>query len=246
MEQSAWSQLTTLVRGLARSREHNPYELPAFAGVYERVISNVTHSATGQALLAEATAHAPDGGRVLDVGAGTGLDARTLARQRHDLEVVGAEPHGPMLDRARAAPDAPSNVRWVQAPASVLPFGDGHFDVIYSANAIKHFPAPREAVGEMLRVLAPGGLLLVAEIAPWVPLGSMWRVAARAPLPLVLRPLLALRVRAETRKLLPGRDGVEGWFEGHANTEPFAGLDHGEASGPPTAYWIARLRRTGR
>lgn len=238
------AQVTTLTSGLRDSRSKSPYEVPRFARIYERLIADVTHGATGRVIHSEIESFASNGARVLDVGAGTGKDALELARRRHDMQVVGADPYGPMLDRARAAPDQPQNLSWTQAGADALPFDAGSFDAVYSANALKHFPDPRAAIAEMLRVLRPGGRLWVAEVSPYVSLRSTWTVARRVRLPFFLRPFLALKLRGETRKLLPGRDVVEEWFADHPNTETFVGLDHLESqSERPAAFFVARLVR---
>lgn len=238
---STLSEFRTLLQGVRRGE---PYEIRGFGAIYDKMVAGVTHEASGKRILGEIGDHVAHGGRVLDVGSGTGRDAVALARTRPDLEVVGAEPHGPMLEQAQTL-DAPGNLSWVQATASALPFPDGHFDAIYSCHAIKHFPRPRSAVAEMLRVLAPGGLAVIAEVSPWVPLTSTWQVARHVSLPFFLRPILAVRLRNGTAKLLPREaETVAGWFTGHEGIAPFEGLDDlADADGTPGAYWIARLHR---
>ncbi len=241
---SAVQRLLALVRGIRNHDHENPYMRPDFARTYERLVASTTHRVTGRQLLSEVADATASGDRVLEVGAGTGLDAISLARSRSELEVVGSEPHGPMLERARALPDQPSNLRWVQAPAGALPFEDGYFQAVYSANAIKHFPDARGAVAEMLRVLRPGGLLLVSEVSPWVPFSSSWRFTRLVPVPFFLAPVLAVRIRRSTADLLPARPEVEAWFHGHAGAEDFEGLDQTEhAEDGLGAFWLARLRR---
>lgn len=241
--QNALLRALALVRGIRA--DHNPYMQPKFARTYERLVVRITHETTGTLLRSEVESATTEGHRVLEVGAGTGSDALTLAQSRPDLEVIGSEPHGPMLDRAKALADQPRNLSWIQAAAEELPFDDGSFNAVYSANAIKHFPDPRDAVAEMLRVLRPGGLLLVTEISPWVPFASTLRFVKHAPIPFPLKPVLAVRVRRGTARLLPPQADVHDWFRDHEDTDVFTGLDHAEhPEHGPRAFWVARLRRS--
>jgi SAM-dependent methyltransferase len=54
-------------------------------------------------------------------------------------------------------------VSFVWQDASRLPFDDGTFDAVACLEALEFLPSPREALAEMVRVLAPGGLLMVTN-----------------------------------------------------------------------------------
>ncbi|HET6315250.1 MAG TPA: class I SAM-dependent methyltransferase [Chloroflexota bacterium] len=119
------------------------------------------------------------GQRVLDVGCGTGYFARLLA------EAVGATGHVVGID---AAPEmveyATQHARHIPScefqvgTAEALAFPAAHFDVVVSSLFMHHLPQPLQsvAIAEMLRVLAPGGTLLVADMR--VPNGLGWRLLA--------------------------------------------------------------------
>lgn len=101
-------------------------------------------------------------GRVLEIGAGTGLN---LAHYPDGLdELVLAEPVEPMADRLelrRSALGRPARI--VVAPAEVLPFEDGSFDTVVSTMVLCTVSDPDRAMAEVRRVLRPGGTLLFCE-----------------------------------------------------------------------------------
>ena len=109
-----------------------------------------------------ATLLAAAGGRVLELGAGTGLN---LAHYPARVEgLVLTEPEEPMLARlqSRAAARRPPATA-VRAPAEQLPFADASFDTVVSTLTlctVRDLPA---ALAEVRRVLVPGGRLLFLE-----------------------------------------------------------------------------------
>ena len=97
--------------------------------------------------------------RVLEVGCGTGVLTRRLARWPNVGEVVGADLYPLLLSKARQlAADLP-NVTFQEADARSLPFEDDAFDAVLFDSALSHIPAPERAVAEAFRVLRPGGWL---------------------------------------------------------------------------------------
>lgn len=102
------------------------------------------------------------GGRALDVATGTGDLAIALARRVGPSgEVVGSDFSEGMLERARAKDHA---VRWEQANALALPYADGTFDAATVGFGARNFSDLRQGLGEMARVVRPGGRLVVLEI----------------------------------------------------------------------------------
>jgi SAM-dependent methyltransferase len=138
------------------------------------------------------------GARVLDVGCGTGLWLEAQARAFPALSVAGVDPSPAMLARAAARlPRADLRV----APAEAIPHPDAAFDVVASRFAYHHFRDLARALDELARVLAPGGLLHLANIVParmagawvfaWFPTAT--EMNARYPAPEALRDALAER-----------------------------------------------------
>lgn len=108
--------------------------------------------------LVERAALAP-GVRVLDVATGTGAVARRAAAA--GARVTALDLTDAMLDVARGVPGGES-VTWVQGDALDLPFEDEAFDVVLCQQGLQFLPDLAGGLGEMRRVLAPGGRLLGA------------------------------------------------------------------------------------
>jgi demethylmenaquinone methyltransferase/2-methoxy-6-polyprenyl-1,4-benzoquinol methylase len=99
------------------------------------------------------------GDRVLDACCGTGDLA--LAAERAGGRVTGLDFSGRMLERARRKS---SSVEWVQGDLTSLPFRDGSFDAATVGFGIRNVPDLEAGLGELARVLRPGGRLGVLEI----------------------------------------------------------------------------------
>jgi SAM-dependent methyltransferase len=96
-------------------------------------------------------------GRVLEVGAGTGLN---LPHYPAGLDLVLTEPDAAMATRLRRRTGA---VPVVAAPAEALPFEDGAFDAVVSTMVLCTVADPAASIRELRRVLRPGGRLVFIE-----------------------------------------------------------------------------------
>ena len=99
------------------------------------------------------------GGRVLDLGGGSG---RTVPHLVDADVVVVVDPDEAALQRALRR-RAPRPVVAVAASGERLPFGDGSFDAVCVALALCTIPDAAAALGEVRRVLRPGGELRYLE-----------------------------------------------------------------------------------
>ncbi len=104
------------------------------------------------------------GGSAIDVGTGTGLTLPFLAAAvGPEGRVVGLDRSPAMLDGARdRAPSPP--VELVEADATALPFEDASFDAAISTYGLTAIADVDGALDEMIRVVRPGGRLVVADV----------------------------------------------------------------------------------
>lgn len=109
------------------------------------------------------------GKRCLDVGTGTGEIAFSLAESAgQDGEVVGVDITPKMLelaDKKMQSLNLPKQVRFEQGDALNLNYDDCSFDVVTSGYMLRNVTDVQKAIGEMYRVLAVGGVAVVAELA---------------------------------------------------------------------------------
>jgi len=118
------------------------------------------------------------GQSVLDVGCGTGVVSVTAARI--GAKVTGADLTPELLEQAREnARIAGVSVEWGEADVEQLPFEDRRFDVVLSQFGHMFAPRPDVAVGEMLRVLEPGGTIAFSSWPPDHFSGRVFALVAR-------------------------------------------------------------------
>jgi ubiquinone/menaquinone biosynthesis C-methylase UbiE len=107
--------------------------------------------------------------RLLDVGCGTGAASRRAATVA--AAVVGIDLSSEMLREASQLAGGLNKAGFVRADAEALPFADASFSAAICTNSFHHYPDPARAVHEIVRVLTPGGRLVVGD-----PCADVWTV----------------------------------------------------------------------
>ncbi|MFI0410392.1 class I SAM-dependent methyltransferase [Actinomadura sp. 3N508] len=146
------------------AKDFDLYERELWAGrasAYERGFARLTRHMVGPLLDA---AGVVDGTRFLDVGTGPGFVSQGAAERGAVVSAMDADPG--MADMARR------NVPGLDVHVAVLPevpFPDGTFDAVAGNFVINHVGTPDKAIGELRRVLRPGGRL---ALTCWLMPGS--------------------------------------------------------------------------
>jgi SAM-dependent methyltransferase len=108
------------------------------------------------------------GARVLEVGPGTGRDAAHAASLGAQVTVIDYVAESLVLTR-RNAEAVGCEIALVHGDALATPFADGSFDVVFHQGLLEHFRDPLPLLRENVRILAPGGVLLVDVPQRWHP-----------------------------------------------------------------------------
>ncbi|MEZ4660681.1 MAG: class I SAM-dependent methyltransferase [Caldilineaceae bacterium] len=118
----------------------------------------------------------------VDVGTGTGRHALRLAKQ--GIDVVGVDENPDMLAVAQAKADAANvmNMRFIQAELGkeALPLPSSTFDLLTCTLMLCHLPNLKEAIADCVRVVRPGGYLLLSDFHPDA-IAFGWRSAFPTP-----------------------------------------------------------------
>ena len=130
----------------------NPPHFDFLSSIYDRVIS-----APDPALLRDRL-RLPIEGRALEVGAGTGRVAASLR------PLVGRFVISDLSESMLREAPAKCDCGRLQSYAERLPFAEASFERVLVVDALHHFRDQRTAVGEMWRVLRPGGRLVIEEM----------------------------------------------------------------------------------
>ena len=103
------------------------------------------------------------GMRILDLAAGTGTSSAALAK--HGAHATAADFSDGMLAEGRKRHAGNDLIEFVWADATNLPFADDSFDAATISYGLRNVQEPKRALAEMLRVVKPGGRVVIAEFS---------------------------------------------------------------------------------
>src|ERR1022692_3150113 len=134
-----------------------------WAPVYDVVFGAVFERGRLAAIAAAEQACGPKGGRILEVGVGTGI---SLPDYKRSNRIVGVDLSLPMLKKARervAAQDLANIDALAVMDAERLGLADASFDVVAAQYVITAVPHPEATLDEFARVLKPGGEIVLVN-----------------------------------------------------------------------------------
>lgn len=181
--------------------EHNRADLhkdPAkVSGMFDQVakrydVTNDVLSMGNDRLWRVATTRAvapKPGQRILDLAAGTGASAVSLARS--GAHVVAADFSPGMIAEGQRRHGGIRNLSFREADATALPFDDDEFDTVTMSFGLRNVNEPKTALGELLRVTKPGGRLVICEFShpPSPAFNGLYRFYNDRILPVVARAM---------------------------------------------------------
>jgi len=135
----------------------------AYAHWRESELGSITERLEQETIFSQA----PDlrGWNVLDAGCGDGSYA--IEASRRGAIVTGLDCSRPMLIAARQREQqslSKAEISWRQGQVEALPFQDASFDLVLAITVLCLVPSPKRVLGELARVLRPGGMLLLGEL----------------------------------------------------------------------------------
>jgi phosphatidylethanolamine/phosphatidyl-N-methylethanolamine N-methyltransferase len=134
-----------------------------WAPVYDLVFGAVFDAGRRASIAAAEKACGPQGGRILEVGVGTGISLPDYARVN---KIVGVDLSEPMLRKAheRVVQQGLHNVEAIAVmDAERMALPDGYFDVVVAQFVITAVPHPEETLDEFARVTRPGGEIVLVN-----------------------------------------------------------------------------------
>jgi SAM-dependent methyltransferase len=190
------------------------------------------------------------GDRVLDVGAGFGRHVYECARRGgrvvaldHAAEEV-AQTKATLAAMAEAGEITGDRfVGVLRGDARLLPFADASFDIVITSEVLEHVGDDVTAIGEMVRVLKPGGRF-AATVPAWFPEVVNWKLSDEYHAPKAIGGHVRIYSRTELRaKLAAAGLDVDGYHRAHALHSPYWWLKCAVGVGNERHPAVARYRK---
>ena len=123
------------------------------------------------------------GTRFIDVGAGAGRHSYEALRRgavvtAYDMDEVELKGVDEMFGALQLEGEVPSGASAEVKVGTILdmPYADGSFDVVLASEILEHVPEDDRAISELVRILAPGGILAIT-VPRWLPERICWALS---------------------------------------------------------------------
>lgn len=153
------------------------------------------------------------GRTVVDIGCGSGFHLPLFAESAET--VIGIEPHQPLVNLARQRVVGMGNIRVIDGSAQHMPLDDASVDLVHARTAYFFGPGCGPGIAEALRVLRPGGALVVVDLdATAHPYGEWMRADLPQYRPAAVERFFAAQgfdlARVETKWEFSDREALRG------------------------------------
>ena len=112
--------------------------------------------------------HFSEGKKILEVGCGVGAQTEILLRRFPEIHITGIDLNDQQLEAAKEKlknnPLSKGRIDIKKMDAGQLEFESGHFDGAFLCWVLEHVPDPAKVLGEVRRVIRPGGHIYVTEV----------------------------------------------------------------------------------
>lgn len=208
-------------------RNHNLsvrlYKSKIFTLIYDKIAGKFAKAFLWNDLSTNFLNHIQDGGTILEIGAGSGLQAINNLELRPDLKIIASDFSQQMLSMAKenlieeAAQNDKiainqGNLSFVEANVMDLSqFKSQKFDGIYSMGAIKHFPEPLLALHQCINVLQSGGMMYFTDFCSDGSYFGTREIGKKLEIPFFLKFIILPIIHFGIKKEAPCKDEVESW-----------------------------------
>lgn len=227
------AHFTLRCRTMSQQRNHRIsdwlYHTTFFTRLYGSVAGRFAMEVLWDEFQTNFLSQIPDGGTLLEVGAGPGLLALQILENYPSLNIIVTDYSSHMIDLAKAnlekvASDnsdiakRKNQLEYVQANAMDLSeFCDHKIDGIYSMGAVKHFPEPVNCLHQARKILAGGGIMYFADACSDGTFSGTSAIAAKLNLSPVARSLLTPIIHAALKRESPPASEVKSWCTDFGN-----------------------------
>jgi SAM-dependent methyltransferase len=182
-------------------------------------------------------AYLAPGSRILELGAGTGYQARELSRRGFEVEAIDVASSTLRLSRVFPV---------IDYDGLNIPFSDASFDIVFSSNVLEHVLDLPKVLAETRRVLRPGGYAVHAMPSP------AWRLWTTLAGPLDTLPFVASFMTGRSVGFNRAQTGSRLFQFAKGVVARFAPLPHGETGSALTElvsfgmrHWVRRFEENG-
>lgn len=141
--------------------QHSINQFTQWAKNYDNPFTSITFQQTNSKIVNLLNPKANSS--LLDVGCGSGILLNKLLSLHNNMKLFGLDITPKMVEVAKVKFNNNPEVKITLGSAIKMPYKDNSFDYVTCASSFHHHPDPAISIKEMVRVLKPGGKLLILD-----------------------------------------------------------------------------------